>query len=306
MKHNTRSKYVSLFVILLAAILVWVSCPIYATNQSVLLENLLPSWYEKIDPMVYENAEKRGEKYLVYVFRNDISTETINETVTKETRFDTSLYESDKFNTCIVPELERQVALFEQMNQMQSSLTKLTLGEPIAQTIEKAKQSEMNDYIMARRGVIKELNVENNDSFMRKYVDDTSDIVYRSQYTSTIIAYFTREEIEELARLDEVKCVAPCENNQGVAEDQTIANQIGTDSLNGTNSDNYNNGCGYKGDGIKIGIIELEGVYDKDYPLLKEINNVRLFTLKNEIDEDTFVPETISDHATQITSLIVG
>ncbi len=307
MKHKHNSKQISVIAVMIAVVLVWISCPVYATNQLISNENLLPSWIEKIDPAIYEKAEKKDDKYLVYIFRDDISTETINETVTRETRFDTSLYESDKFESCVVPELERQIELYEQMNQAQLSMTSLVLGNPTVPTIQKAKQIEMNAYVEARRGVIRELNTEKNDLFVNKYIEDASDIVYQSQYTSTIMAYLTKEEIEMCAHAEDVVSIRSCEPGQVTPQNSDIEEQIGVDSLSGTKSNQFNSGLGYRGDGVKIGIVEGAcGIYDKDHPQLSGISNIRLYVLDNEKDEEILVTPQITDHATFVTTLIVG
>lgn len=308
MKRFFSSYYISIFCVFLSAILVWASYPVYASTQSGVMEDSFLQYYKKIDPTVYEKSKQKNQKYLVYIFRDDIPTVTIDEMVAKETRFDVSLYETDRFSSCIVPELEKQIINFNQIPQMQTSLTKLVLGEPNNPTIEKIKQDEMNAYIMAKRGIIQKLNSAKNDVFVNKYIDDRSDIVYQGEYTSTIIAYLTKDEIEKLAQLDEVSRIAPCEQKQLISEGNIFPAQIGTDLTTGTNSNQYNSGLGYRGDGIKIGIIEGEyGIYDPNHPQLAEIHqNLRLSVLPNERSDGSFVPEIITEHATVITLLIVG
>lgn len=307
MKHKFSFNLIHVIAIFLAIVVIWISCPIYALNQFVSVEESSVEWYEKIDPAIYEKAEKKDDKYLVYVFRDDISTETINETVTRETRFDASLYESDKFDTCVVPELERQIALSEQMNQMQSPTTRLVLGEPTALTIEKAKQIEINEYVAAKRGVTKALNTEYNDSFVREHINDTSDIVYRSRYTSTIIAYLTKEDIEACAQSKDVVSIVPYQQSTATAEADDAVGQIGVDSSTGTKSNQYNSGLGYRGDGVKIGVIETGGgVCDTNHPQLSGIVGTQLILLDNMTETGFAVISQTTKHATYVTALIVG
>ena len=158
MKRFFGSYYISIFCVFLSAVLVWASYPIYASTQSGITEDDFLQYYEKIDPTIYEKSDGKNQKHLVCIFREDIPTETINEMVAKETRFDVSLYETDKFSSCIVPELEKQIKNSNQITQMQTALTKLVLGEPSNPTIENIKQDEMNAYIMAKRDIIQKLN----------------------------------------------------------------------------------------------------------------------------------------------------
>jgi len=307
MKHNFSFKFIHVCAMFLAIVMTWISCPIYASNQFFSVEESSVEWYEKIDPTVYEKAKKKDEKYLVYIFRKDISTETINETVTKETRFDATLYETEKFESCIVPELERQIALAEQMNQMQSSMTKLVLGEPTTQTIGKAKQREMNDYIEARRGVIKELHKENNKVFASKFVENTMDIVYESGYTTTVMAYLTKEEIELCAHSEDVVSIIPCEPGELKVQSNDVVEHIGVDSSTGTKSNQFNSGDGYRGGGVKIGIVEGScGIVDDDHPQLSEIVGTQVEILQNTKEGVVLVTPQKTTHATYVATLIVG
>ena len=307
MKHKYSLKWIHVISIFLAILVTWISCPIYALNQVVSAETSSVEWHEKIAPSVYEKAEKKDDKYLVYVFREDISTETINEAVARKTGFDPSIYETDKFESCVVPELERQIASYEQIAQMQSVVTRLVLGEPVVSTIEQAKQTEMNNYITAKRGVVKELNTENNDLFVNEYINDMSDIVYRSRYTSTIIAYLTKEEIETCARSKDVETITPYEPSVETVECADIVEHIGVDSSAGTKSNQYNSGSGYQGAGVKIGVIEPEGgICDIDHPQLSGIIGTQLVLMDNVTETGFAVIAQESEHATYVTSLIVG
>ena len=96
----------------------------------------------KIDSTLYETAKQKDGKYLVCILNESIPTDMLHDTIKKETRFDVSLYETNKFNSCIVPELERQIESSEQVSRIQVPLTELVLGEPISLTLKQAIQKE--------------------------------------------------------------------------------------------------------------------------------------------------------------------
>lgn len=62
MKHKHNSKQISVIAVMIVVVLVWVSCPIYATDWMISDEDLSLAWYEKIDSTVYG---KYAEMYRV-------------------------------------------------------------------------------------------------------------------------------------------------------------------------------------------------------------------------------------------------
>lgn len=162
-------------------------------------------------------------------------------------------------------------------------------------------------FITKKRSVTAELYREYNNTFIENRVVNKNLISYQSEYTGTIVLFATEEQIKSLARDITVEEITYWHNYKPVAETCTINKQIGSDVATGTKSSNYNNGSGYFGNGVKIGIIEAEsGRYDPDVLQLKDVPSSHLEYVSSKKDnESTLIPE-ISDHATVITSIIVG
>ncbi|MBP3386980.1 MAG: S8 family serine peptidase, partial [Clostridia bacterium] len=82
---------------------------------------------------------------------------------------------------------------------------------------------------------------------------------------------------------------------------------IKTDNITGTKSSNYNNGTGYKGTGVRIGIIEAGGgKYDADAKQLEGIPETQLEYIGVIDLGEPHVHTYPTDHATKVTSIIVG
>ncbi len=94
-------------------------------------------------------------------------------------------------------------------------------------------------------------------------------------------------------------------NNYSATIESNIAlEQIRSDWLNGTKSVKYNTGCGYTGDGVKVGVIELNGRYDEKAPQLSSIEGTSLFTINTSGTVSKTATKT--NHATLVTSIIAG
>ena len=127
--------------------------------------------------------------------------------------------------------------------------------------------------------------------------------MYNSRFTSTLIVEATKAEIESYAKNEMVDDISLFVDVTPKSEMHAALRQINADDITGTKSINFNNGSGYKGTGVRIGIIEAaNAVYDENATQLADIHNVRLF---KPTTIGTSSP-TVGAHATLVTSIIVG
>lgn len=167
--------------------------------------------------------------------------------------------------------------------------------------------AEINEYVIAKRDVLKQEYKIRNNEFVIQNISNHSDIKYCGQYTSTIVVDATIDQIYEYALLDDVQEIDYYEELTIEPAVDIASTQVGADRTSGTKSSNYNAGSGWTGNGIKIGIIEAESAkYDSTAPQLSGIHNVRLFYVDNIKSDGTTVPSEVKPHATMVTSLIVG
>ena len=268
------------------------------------------SWQSKISPDLFEKAETKDDKYLVSIFRQSIPDDAINKAVLQKTGYSVDLYESESFYTQVAPVIQKQLEekdCFEKTllndNRASSSISE--------DALEIALRQEMDRYIAAKRSVIKDLNTEQNALFLSKKIMDLKDIVYQSKYTSLIIAYVTPQQIKEISLDQSVTHILPSTNISYQVEYDVVMPQIQVDDTSGSKSALFNSNQGFWGDGIKIGIIEADnGICNVDHPQLQSAyNNEKLHILTNSYiyqGELRTVSPTISNHATEVTSLILG
>ena len=277
----------------------------------------LVSWQDKIDEDVYESPIYENGKRLVYINRTNIPKDTISEHLLKNYKYDSTVYEDEaRYEAEIVPAVTAKVVAELGEKEAYSIQRQLELtGEKIS-AVDIALSDDYNEYIMAKRMAAKDLYVESNSVFLEDNIDNEDDIIYQGQYTSSFILYATDAEIEKYAKAKDVVRIEAFYNyevkNMAIPEEQT---QIRVDSISGTKSSQFNSGNGYKGTGIKIGIIEAAyGKYDPNAPQLSTMSSEQLEWQGIVIDKDNIttsfdnvnIDEDAPYHATMVTSLIVG
>ncbi len=222
----------------------------------------------KIAQNVLSFPSKEGDKYLVMITRKNIDENSLAEVLYKQYG-----YTLDKFDHM-------------------SSNPDPTIYD---------------DYVTSKRKVLESLYTTEAETFISDMTIENRDILYVGSYTGSIIAYVTAEKIEELSHSDYVNRILPFEDAIEETSLYIAPEQVGADSISGTKSSSYNSGNGYKGNSVKIGILEPQGgVFDHNHIQLSSIYNVSLFKKNNYRNDGTTVPMQIKSHATKVTSIIVG
>lgn len=143
---------------LLTIVLIVALFPVSAKNEVISENDYVVTEDTRIAPDLYEKAEPKDGRYLVYLQNVAISVEELYKEIENQTRFDPSIYETEEFYTRVVPELEQQIEIDRAPNQVQSPLEAQELGSLDDTTLDEAIQSEMNSYVSAKRKIIKQLN----------------------------------------------------------------------------------------------------------------------------------------------------
>lgn len=176
------------------------------------------------------------------------------------------------------------------------------------QSVADAIDAKIEEYVTARREIVRQKFTDSNNSFLNKYVNKSRGVIYNSNYTPTLVVEATKAEIEEYAELNEVVSVSLFREEEQIPYEDTSLTQINADSKSGTKSTRFNSGSGYKGRNIKIGVIEAsKGIFDSSCPQLKGIYNKRLFLANDAgVDGAALDGVAVSSHATMVTSIIAG
>ncbi len=169
---------------------------------------------------------------------------------------------------------------------------------------------EMDDdsgkYLRLRRELVSKKYTEANEEFLKTQRISEKNVLYSSRYTSTVIVNATPAQILRYASSDDVECVGIFDDAVQVSELDMIPEQI-NDGADGPSSEKYNDGAGYTGKGVIVGVIEAEGGrFDPDAPHLSKMPESRLKFVPTVRKDGSEVESVISDHATKVVSIIAG
>ena len=288
-----------------------------ATSVSALSTPTEVDWESKVSAELLEVMGKKSDTDLipVYIWLNDIDHDIINKAMIKEKGMDPAVYENEeRFKNEIVPQIEAQIVArvgYEEAHRSNET-SEYILDENGAyhddtmSLVDRAIQAKETEYILAKRSISKREISSLNEEFISTHVNKERKIINVGKYVSCIIIEANKEEIKKYASLREVSDLSlyvdhPQVCSLAVSLDQTEA------GYDGTKGSSYNNGNGFKGTGIKIGIIEGDyGCYDSSSPHLSSISGSRLFLVNNAGDNGAALTEIVSDHATFVTSIVVG
>jgi hypothetical protein len=160
------------------------------------------------------------------------------------------------------------------------------------------------EYKFSRLHAIKNVTRATNTKFLNDYDIVAEDVIYSSNYTSTIIVTMTKTDILKI--IEDERILGVSEYTNEIPENELL---LSVDQVNAGYGTVQNPGLknasqgGYDGDGVTIGIIEAgSGRFDPDAPQLSDM----VSSGQLEFIEVEGVNETITDHATHVTNIIAG
>ena len=274
--------------------------PTYAMTDSPTL-----SWEDKIDSAIWNTTPDENGRYLVYVSRNSVDADKIEKEFNRRNKFSLSDYQDKAtYRRKVGPSVALlAIEKYGMYNSLQLDYGRELFNDELA-PIEYELIENYNEFIMNKRTVITDLYGTYNQSFADKFNIASDLVLYEGQYTGSYVLYATRDEIEVMAKDSSVERIMVWEEFELSPNTHLIQTQIGTDDVNGTKSSYYNDTTGYKGTGIKIGIIEAGG-FQSSACQLSSIVDTKLFYVDADTGEPVDSPNN-SEHATIITSIIVG
>lgn len=297
-------------VILLACftMALFTAMPTYAMADSPTL-----SWEEKIDSAIWNTTPDENGRYLVYVSRTGVDADKIEKEFNRRNEFSLSDYQDKAtYRRKVGPSVALlAIEKYGMYNSLQLDYGRELFNDELA-PIEYELIENYNEFIMNKRTVITDLYGTYNQSFADKFNIASDLVLYEGQYTGSYVLYATRDEIEAMAKDSSVERVMgwsetidTTETNIQYVETNAIS-QIGADSVAGTQGIGFNNGTGYKGTGIKVGIIESEQTnMNLDWAML-DVDSFPDSLLEIEYIENGNISSTDSDHASMVASIIAG
>lgn len=293
-------------------------------------------WKDKINDELWEVMQEKSNDELIpiYLWLQSVDEDIITEALISEKGLDPAVYEDEnRFNEEIASKITKQIENavgyeeahrvidldLEQLGAYKKTYTSEILSRTamieelkeeklIEQTnslVDRAINAKVDEYVMSHREITKREYSSVNDKFIEDNINKNQrQIIYNSRYTSTMILEATKAEIENYAKMDKVSRISLYVEMIVEPELYISTSQTGVSYTKGRS---YNSGSGYKGAGIKIGVLEAgNDIYDTNAPQLKGINNVRLFLSNNAGVNGSAITTTVTNHATFVTSIIVG
>ncbi|MCB6414839.1 S8 family serine peptidase [Faecalimonas umbilicata] len=281
----------------------------------------------KIAPELQEKMNVSSEEELisVWLWLKPIEKEKIDQVLLEKTGMNSEVYEDEeRFEEEILPQIEAEVEAelgYEEAHSvvvqenlsdiasadLQSINGKEENAEYAMTPIDIAVSEEFDEYVAARRGIVKQEYLAANDKFIQEKNISTSadNIIYKSQYTSTLIVKATKSEILDYADSEMVESISFYTDEIQVSDADISLEQAGIYCEGGTGHTISGGWVAYDGLGIKIGILEAEcGKYDSTASQL--VGNSKIHFVDNIRSDGTTIESTVSSHATMVTSIIAG
>lgn len=155
----------------------------------------------------------------------------------------------------------------------------------------------IDEYTALRRKCVSQVYEKYNSEFIEKYVN-TDDIVCNVYFAPSVVVKANKSTIKKISKDSQVISLDYFKNFE---LESSLSDSLLKTSVSDVQSNLYNFGNGYNGDGVKIGIIEAaSGMYDGNSFMLNNVPNLEYVT-------NSYVTSgSLSDHATLVTSIIKG
>lgn len=164
-------------------------------------------WKEKIDEELWEVMGEKYKKDLIEVYlwlKDTVDYKTIDQALIDEKGMDPAVYENEyRFNNEIVVQITKEV---EERLGYEKAHKK---GPDGCSPVDHALHKKVDEYVMARREIVKRKYSAFNDKFIEDNIAGKDRrIIYNSRYTSTLVVEATKAEIEAYANMDIVEGVS--------------------------------------------------------------------------------------------------
>jgi subtilisin family serine protease len=249
------------------------------------------------------NAAGRNDLIPVWVFRDSVTNEKIADIVYSETGKNPDIYETELFDVFVNSVVMQELGVVDTNSELcsdsritnvvrehlagytasRSDLNSIALNnaimgsfanseelfpEEIQEIVREAAFELADDYYISRLCIVNREMVGSNTRFSRN-IPNNREVLYVGEYTETLILRATPAEIRRYASLPDVIHVAFYDETlKAVDENINVAvAQTGADVFK---SVNFNNGSGFRGQNMRIGVLEHDTRFDPNHPQLQQ------------------------------------
>ncbi len=267
---------------------------------------------EKLSAYLVETlaSMRNGDELEVTVFFKEMNDSGLRERLISKHGKDIEVYEDEsRFYSEVVPNIKvGDKTIKSLVSKQEFSITnfsldneKSTLDLELRKNINREIINEMNEYISDLR--------DTRSDMMKGYLSnydnlfDSEDIVFSSEFIEMLIVRLSKSEILALSNKPYVDSIYYSEND-GEQEAWVAPLLIEADSTTGTGSVNYNDGSGYDGTGVNIGIIENGGTsFDPENYNLRDARRSGKLAF---VSTDGVASAGSNLHSTIVTAIICG
>lgn len=265
----------------------------------------------KISSSLKEKMEKANDddNIPVYIFLKNCNKKAIEKNLKEKYNIDKQVYDNpDKFYSQIVPKIKvngttvRDLVKTEKITEERFNLD--DKDSPISLAVRKsvnyAINKNVNSYLKKYRTEVANVIGKYVSDFVESNKCYLKDIILKPDCAEFIIANVKKSDIDKLTCCSLVDDISYFENKQQELYSWNATSVTKSDYSTGLGSTLYNNGSGYDGTGVTVGIIEAgSGRYDSNNYNLENANNLSFVNTPG-------VVESVTSHATNVTSLICG
>lgn len=319
-----RFKLYLLFV-LLASLVLTAFVPQTAAGE--MAEAVRP---EKIDPALWDVLLAADEETLIPIDISlyDLDENTLSEKVELETGLDPEVFRDEaRFEKEIASKLRTaaQTAFREETSYKASAKRlsdqafaklKTALSDDWGQWIDDASLEDIreiepekivdrlileirSEFQFKQNEILRAEQFAANYAFVTEHVQARGNrVLHIRNYFASILVEAKKADILYYAQRGEVAAIFYTPVYQAEDALNHISNQVGADSVLGTKSINFNDGKGFKGEGISIGILEAGGVIDTSSP---HYDQSRMTSVPNGSEQ-----LVVSTHASLVTAIAAG
>ena len=264
----------------------------------------------KISSSLKEKMEEANDddNIPVYIFLKNCNKKAIEKNLKEKYNIDKQVYDNpDKFYSQIVPKIKvngttvRDLVKTEKITEETFNLDDKdsSISLSVRKSINYAINKNVNSYLKKYRTEVANVIGKYVSDFVEENKRLIKKIIVQPDSAEFVIVIIQKKDIEILSNNSVVNEISYFENKKEKCDSWNATSVTKSDYSTGLGSSLYNNGSGYDGTGVTVGIIEAgRGRYDS--------NNYNLTDADLTFVSTPGVTETVSSHATNVTALICG
>lgn len=241
MKKIYMKKIVSVF---LAALICGIPTGIYAVEKKSVVpdDKISEELYQKFEQLEANGKNLAKEKIPVWVWYEDIDQKQVDREVTEQTGLTPE-------NLAVDFEMPSPALLNDLQNEKKGSQRKMRKYLEHTTAVRQLEQQRNDIYIMKRRDISRIKYNQKRINFIKDFNLNEKDIIFKSQYSPSIVIQMTKKQVQRIVRNQKIKLVDFYESSGFTnCSVESAKSTLGLDKI-------YSK-LGLTGQGVKVGMFE--------------------------------------------------